>query len=254
MERMLQLDYRDKIELLVKLIKNSAKTVALTGAGVSTESGIPDFRSRDSGLWNKFRPEEVASIDALKRDPDTFYKYNFKWWQGCLQAQPNETHKALAEMEKKGWLFGVITQNIDGLHQRAGSQKVWEVHGHLRSCRCMKCKKEYDMERLAENYWCHHCGGLLRPNVVLFGDPMPEDYYTAEKVMTGCQLLLVIGSSLQVYPVAGLPYLSRQVAIINYDPTPWDDNAQVVFHHSSSEVLAEVVKQLGDSTGPYFVG
>ncbi|MBO8137616.1 MAG: NAD-dependent deacylase [Desulfotomaculum sp.] len=247
------MQYRESIKLLVDLIKGSSKIIVLTGAGASTESGIPDFRSRNTGLWNKYKPEEVASVDALKKDPETFYKLNLQWWQGCLKAQPNRTHYALAELEKRGWLLGVITQNIDGLHQKAGSQRVWEVHGHLRSCRCTQCKKEYDINRLTENYWCDSCGSLLRPNVVLFGDPMPEDYYTAEKVMSGCQLLLVVGSSLQVYPVAGLPYMARQVAVINRDPTPWDESAAVVFNQTSSRVLNDVLELLKDETGPYYV-
>lgn len=249
---MLILNYSNKIDCLVDLIKNSNKTLVITGAGASTESGIPDFRSKANGLWKKYNPEDVASINALKRDPQSFYKLNTQWWQQCIMAQPNHTHYALAKLEKLGWLLGIITQNIDGLHQRAGAQRVWEVHGHLRTCRCLKCQQEYNISRLDSGYNCD-CGGVLRPNVVLFGDPMPEEYFTVEKVMSGCQLLLVIGSSLQVYPVASLPQLARQVVIINHDPTPWDDRAVLVLRESSGKVLKDLVTKLGNDQGPYYI-
>ncbi|WP_031516014.1 SIR2 family NAD-dependent protein deacylase [Desulfofalx alkaliphila] len=246
------MDYSRRLDKLAQLIRESTKTLALTGAGVSTESGIPDFRSKEKGLWNRFDPEEVASIGALERDPAEFYRNNLKWWELCLQAQPNEAHRSLAQLERKGWLLGVITQNIDGLHQKAGSKRVWEVHGHLRTCRCMKCKKTDQMDRLKESYHCAACGGLLRPSVVLFGDSMSNDYYNAEKVMSGCQLLLVVGSSLQVYPVAGLPYMARQVVIINRQPTPWDSQARLVINQSAGLVLSDLVEILGDEKGPYY--
>lgn len=243
-------DYQQKITQLAQLLKDSKRTLVLTGAGASTESGIPDFRSGKSGLWEKYNPQEVASIQALKKDPKEFYRLNLRWWEECLQAQPNKTHYALAQLEKMGFLLGVITQNIDGLHQRAGSERVWEVHGHLRSCQCFTCRRTYDMERLKENFYCD-CGGLLRPNVVLFGDAMANDYLTAEKVMAGCQMLLVVGSSMQVYPVAGLAYMARRVVIINHDPTPWDEEASLVFHQSSGLVLTDVVQQLQGQRGVF---
>lgn len=245
------MDYQKKIERLIKLVKDAHKTVVLTGAGASTESGIPDFRSKKSGLWNKYTPEEVCSIKALKKNPRKFYELNLKWWQECIKAKPNKTHYSLAQLEKTGWILGVITQNIDGLHQRAGSRRVWEVHGHLRTCHCFNCNNEYDIKRLSQSYRCD-CGGLLRPDVVLFGDAMSEDYYVAEQVMSGCQLLLVVGSSLQVYPVANLPQFARQVVIINHECTPWDDRAELVFNQDSGAVLSKLVECLGESCGPYF--
>jgi NAD-dependent deacetylase len=237
------IDYQQKISQLAKLIKKSKRTLVLTGAGASTESGIPDFRSSKSGLWEKYNPQEVASIQALRRDPEKFYQLNLQWWDECMRAQPNKTHYALAQLEKMGFLLGVITQNIDGLHQKAGSERVWEVHGHLRNCQCFTCRRAYDMERLKENFYCD-CGGLLRPSVVLFGDSMAWDYLAAEKAMAGCQLLLVVGSSMQVYPVAGLAYMARKVVIINHDATPWDKEATLVFRQSSGQVLTDVVQQL----------
>ncbi|MEG6614971.1 NAD-dependent deacylase [Peptococcaceae bacterium 1198_IL3148] len=243
------MNYREKIEHLVSLVKISNKTLVLTGAGASTESGIPDFRSQKKGLWQKYNPEEVASLNALKRDPAKFYQLNMQWWRRCIEAQPNATHYGLAQLEKMGWLLGVITQNIDGLHQRAGSKRVWEVHGHLRTCRCFKCGRGYAFSQLESGYICH-CGGVLRPDVVLFGDAMPKDYATAEKVMSGCQLLLVVGSSLQVYPVANLPQFARRLVIINHDPTPWDDRADLVLRESSGQVLGDVLANLDDEQGP----
>lgn len=248
------LQYQDKIEQLVYLIKQAGKVLALTGAGVSTESGIPDFRSRNTGLWNEFEPAEVASIQALKKTPPSFYRFNLQWWKGCLVAKPNAAHHALAELERAGWLLGVITQNIDGLHQAAGSTRVWEVHGNLRSCYCLSCCTEYEISRLFQDFFCDHCNGLLRPRVVLFDDPMPRDYYTAQKVMSGCQLLLIIGSSLQVQPVASLPDLSRQVVIINREPTPRDETAELVFREPASQVLGDLARALKDLQGPYFQG
>ncbi|GAB6180628.1 NAD-dependent deacylase [Desulfotomaculum defluvii] len=252
MKGCLKLKYLDRIQRLSELIKTTGKVLALSGAGISTESGIPDFRSKDTGLWNQYEPQKVASIQALKKDPKSFYDLNFKWWNVCLRAKPNQAHVALAQLEEMGWLLGTITQNIDGLHQQAGSQRVWEVHGHLRGCSCLNCKDDYDLEQLFQNYYCPHCGGLLRPHVVLFGDTMSVDYFMAEKVMSGCQLLLVIGSSLQVQPVASLPYLSRQIVIINKEPTAWDNHATLVFHESASKVLWDLVSIMKKQTGPYY--
>lgn len=249
---MSKLQYQDRINKLTELIKAAGKVLALTGAGISTESGIPDFRSKDTGLWHRYDPQEVASIRALKKDPQSFYALNFQWWDSCLRARPNKAHLALAQLEAMGWLLGTITQNIDGLHQQAGSQRVWEVHGHLRECSCLVCQHNYSLEQLRQDFHCPNCGGLLRPQVVLFGDRMSEDYFKAEKVMSGCQLLLVIGSSLQVQPVASLPYLSRQVVIINKESTVWDEQAQLIFHEPASKVLRDLVSSLGESTGPYY--
>jgi len=239
-----------RIETLARLLEEARPAFALTGAGISTESGIPDFRSRGTGLWERFDPAEVCSIDAFHRDPARFWRFNLQWWLPCREARPNRAHKALAALEQHGLLRGVITQNIDGLHREAGST-VWEVHGHLRTCHCLKCQKEYGFEHLVKQYnggvnppRCG-CGGLLRPDVVLFGDAMREDFWVASQVLSGCQLLLVVGSSLQVYPVAGLPQLARRLAIINRDPTPYDERADVVIQGNAGDVLEAVLAKLG---------
>lgn len=244
------MSYQKKIDKLAKLVKESSRTIVLTGAGASTESGIPDFRSAKTGLWEKYNPQEMVSVDALRRDPELFYELNMQWWQGCMEAKPNLTHFSLAELEHMGFVLGIITQNIDSLHQKAGSKRVWEVHGHLRSCHCVKCRREYKLERVKENIYCD-CGGLLRPAVILFGDTMAEDFFKAEKAMVGCQLLIVVGSSLQVYPVAYLPQLAKRLVIINHDPTPWDRKAELVFNESSGEVLSNLVEKLEGQKGPF---
>lgn len=243
------MDYADKIILLANLIKSSGKVLALTGAGISTESGIPDFRSKD-WLWNKIDPDST-SLPALLRSPETFYKQNLPWWQQCIKAKPNTGHLALAALEKQGWLLGVITQNIDGLHQRAGTKRIWEIHGNLNDCSCINCKNTFPISQLYKSYVCCHCGGLIRPAVVLFEDTMPEAYFTAEKVLSGCQLLLVIGSSLQVYPAAALTDLAQSIVIINNEETPKDDQAVLVIREHAGKVLKDLLGHFTDQFGPY---
>ncbi len=247
------MNYQQKIDQLVHLIKEAGQVLALTGAGASTESGIPDFRSKESGLWNGMPVEELASIRALRKDPQKFYDFHLRWWEVCLGAKPNDTHYALAKLEQTGWLLGIITQNIDGLHQKAGSRRLWEVHGHLRTCYCPQCGQEFAINRLKEDYLCPDCGWILRPRVVLFGDPIPKDYFVAEKVLSGCQLLLVVGTSLQVHPVNTLPQRARRMVIINHEPTPWDSSAELVFRESSGKVLTDITKHLAHIPGPYFI-
>lgn len=244
--------YSDKISDLAELIKNCRPCFALTGAGISTESGIPDYRSADTGLWNKIDPAKAASLSAFKRDPAAFYRLNLQRWRIFSASEPNDAHRALAVLEREGLMVGVITQNIDSLHLKAGSRRVWEVHGHLRTCRCARCNEKYPMDYLLEIYdlgenppRCQECGGVLRPDVVLFEDPMSEDFFRAVKALTGCQLLIVAGSSLQVYPVAGLPEFSRRLVIINRDPTPWDAKAEIVINESTGRVFRDLIHALG---------
>ena len=146
------MEYYDKIKTTARLIRESTKTLALTGAGISTESGIPDYRSPGTGLWEKFDPIKAASLSSLRSDPAKFYNLNLDRWTAYGEAQPNTAHLALAHMEKKGLLLGVITQNIDSLHVKAGSTRVWEVHGHLRTCQCMDCREKHPFAYLVEKY------------------------------------------------------------------------------------------------------
>ncbi|MDF9409187.1 MAG: NAD-dependent protein deacetylase [Pelotomaculum sp. PtaB.Bin013] len=244
--------YEEKINAFVNLLKGSSRTFALTGAGISTESGIPDYRSPGTGLWNKFDPMKVACTSALRRDPAAFYQNNLKRWITYSGAEPNPAHYALAKLEREGFLIGVITQNIDGLHRKAGSQKVWEVHGHLRTCHCFDCKNSYPFEYLINQFdagknppRCDKCNGVLRPDIVLFEDSMGDDYFQATKAISGCQLLIVVGSSLQVYPVASLPDYARQLVIINQDDTPRDSQADLVIHEKSGQVFIDTLAALG---------
>ncbi|OPX90444.1 MAG: NAD-dependent protein deacetylase [Pelotomaculum sp. PtaB.Bin104] len=245
------MEYKEKINALVELMQKSTRNFALTGAGISTESGIPDYRSKGTGLWQKFDPMKVASASALRRDPAGFYNNNLKRWVEFSGAKPNAAHFALADLERKGYLVGVITQNIDGLHRKAGSQRVWEVHGHLRTCHCFDCRKSFPFIDLVNQYdagtnppRCDKCGGVLRPDIVLFEDSMGDDYFQATKVLSGCQLMIVVGSSLQVYPVASLPEYARQLVIINDDETPWDDQAKLVINEKSGKVFTDVLATL----------
>lgn len=245
------MDYSEKIKYLAGLIKNSPHTLALTGAGISTESGIPDFRSPGTGLWTKYDPIKVATVSALKRDPATFYKINLDRWTRYTGVEPNTAHYALARLEREGLLNGVITQNIDGLHRKAGTKQLWEVHGHLRTCRCMDCEQSYPLDFLVNQFnagtnppLCQKCGGVLRLDVVLFEDSLGEDFTGAIHAMNKCRLLIVVGSSLQVYPVAELPERARQLAIINKESTPWDDRADIVINEMAGSVLTDVLAAL----------
>ncbi|MCL6561134.1 MAG: Sir2 family NAD-dependent protein deacetylase [Firmicutes bacterium] len=230
------------------LIRGSSRTFALTGAGISTESGIPDFRSPGTGLWTKFDPFKVATVSALRRDPAAFYKINLDRWTRYSGAQPNPAHFALAGLEREGLLAGVVTQNIDGLHRKAGSRRVWEVHGHLRHLVCGSCQTPGAFE-LAEEAMQKGtlpprcvCGGVLRPDVVLFGETMAPDFNRAYAALRqGCDLMLVAGSSLTVYPAASLVELADRVIIVNRDPTPYDSRAAVVLRGSAGQILTNLL-------------
>lgn len=245
------MDYDSKIQKVVDLLRVSTRTLALTGAGISTESGIPDYRSPGTGLWQKEDPMEVASVSAFNRDPAAYYRKALERWKKWMNAEPNAAHYALARLEKMGYLAGVITQNVDSLHKKAGSVNLWEVHGHMRICYCVSCARRYPFEDLLKQFYgginpprCEDCGGILRPYFVLFGDEMNEEYYGAVKALTGCRLLLVAGSSLQVYPVAGLTGMADQLVIINKDPTPRDGKAAVVINETTGKVFTDILAGL----------
>jgi len=243
------MNYREKIAAIAHLVKTASKTLVLTGAGVSTESGIPDYRSADKGLWKNLDPMRTASLNALIEDPEAFYRNNLARWAAYRQAKPNQAHRAIAALEDQGLIHGVITQNIDGLHLKAGSRRVWEVHGHLRSCCCIDCGAGFPFEHLVEQFdgkinppLCGICRGILRPDVVLFEDALGKDYAAALQAMQCCGLLVVAGSSLQVYPVASLPELAAQVVIINRESTPWDKRSAVVVYEEAGQVFADLLQ------------
>ncbi|MBO8167554.1 MAG: NAD-dependent deacylase [Thermoanaerobacteraceae bacterium] len=241
------MDYQQRLTRAKKLLEQSKRVFALTGAGISTESGIPDYRSPGTGLWEKVNPLKTASASALRNDPAEFYRTTIAQWREFSKAEPNAGHYALKELEENGYILGIITQNIDGLHLKAGSQSVLEVHGHLRTARCMQCENRVLFEEITRQLdagtnppRCAKCSGVLRPDVVLFEDPMSEDFLKASKVLSGCDLLLVIGTSLQVYPVATLPQLAKRLIIINKMPTPYDNQAELIFRESIGQVLTDL--------------
>jgi NAD-dependent deacetylase len=240
----------NQAEKIASLILSSRRVAVLTGAGISTESGIPDFRGQGTGLWERYDPIDVLSLEALQRRPDKFYTVGFKILTGAMGAQPNLSHEILARMEKSSLIHAVITQNIDGLHQLAGSEHVLEVHGHLRTCHCMNCRKRFPMPEIVDRIdkgdippQCI-CGGAIRPDIVLFGDPMTNVLDQAIYESQHCDLLLVLGSSLSVAPVCNLPLMSRRFVIINRENTPCDRYADLVWQTNITEALVQVEASL----------
>ncbi|MBT9171873.1 MAG: NAD-dependent protein deacetylase [Syntrophomonadaceae bacterium] len=237
---------------IAKLIRQSRRCFALTGAGISTESGIPDFRSPGTGLWETMDPLKYATAEVLRDNPEQFWQYGFARFKNLFAAQPNSGHLALAQLEELGMLQGLITQNIDNLHFLAGSRRLYEVHGHTRSCRCTRCQAVYPFNELLRQLdgeiippLCSVCGKPLRPNVVLFGDAMSEDYFLAlDDLSAGCDLMLVVGTSLAVYPVADLPRFAEKLVIINLQPTPLDRQAQFVVREKTGAVLSGIAAAL----------
>ena len=232
--------------MLAELIRANQPCVALTGAGVSTESGIPDFRSA-GGIWAQYDPYEVASIGAFRRDPERVWEFYARRLGVLDDAQPNAAHHALAAFERAGLIEAVITQNVDGLHHAAGSRDVIEVHGSIRDAVCLACgRREEDVRRLLPLPRCENCGAVLKPAVVMFGELLPERAIDrATRLAQEAALLLVVGTSLEVWPVAGLPEETLahggKLAIVNRDVTPYDDRADLVIHGSAGEILGAPV-------------
>ena len=239
------------IQQLQNIVERSQRIVAFTGAGISAESGISTFRGA-GGLWSKYDPAIYANIDIFLQD-STYY-WNFfrdERYPVLQKAKPNKAHYALVELEKQEKIYRVITQNIDGLHQQAGSSDVIELHGTSRTVSCLRCGKKYSIDE-AYNILekelpppCS-CGGRLKPDTVLFGEPLPQHALgEAELAARNCDLFLVLGSSLVVYPAAALPEIAKKtdakLGIINIDPTPLDDLADVVIHDSVSKVLSKII-------------
>jgi NAD-dependent deacetylase len=228
----------DQAQRLAELIRDAESTVALTGAGISVPSGIPDFRSPGEGLWEKVDPMEVAHIDAFRRDPAKFWSFYRPRFHMLGDKKPNDAHKVLAELERRDLLDAVITQNIDQLHHKAGSERVIEVHGSIRTSSCQWCGTSFplaEVEGLFDEEGaarCADCSGPVKPDVVLFGELLPaKAMEEAESLAAKADLMLCVGSSLEVYPVAGLPSvtLSRggKIAVITQGPTPFDQDAAV---------------------------
>jgi NAD-dependent deacetylase len=227
----------DDVAALAELVRSARSVVALTGAGISVPSGIPDFRSPGTGIWENVDPMEVAHIDAWRADPERFWSFYGHRFQTLGDKQPNGAHAALAELERRGLVGAVITQNIDMLHRRAGTQDLIEVHGSIASCVCLSCAARVpSSDVLAQldkvTVPVCACGRPLKPDVVLFGEFLSEHALDrATQLATDADLLLCIGSSLEVYPVAQLPGITLrhggEIAIVTQGPTPYDDYAAV---------------------------
>ncbi len=240
------------------LLRSARRAVALTGAGISTASGIPDFRSPGSGLWEHNDPMAVASMTAFRYHPDRFYEWVRPLAQRILAAEPNPAHIALARLEAAGRLVGVVTQNIDDLHHRAGSKHVLEIHGHLRQATCVCCYRVFSTEGFVDRYItagevprCPVCGGVLKPNVVLFGEQLPlQAVHQAEAWIDASDLLLVVGSSLEVTPAALFPLRAldagAHLIIINREPTYLDVRADVIVRREAADVLPGLAAEVLD--------
>ncbi|WP_202711345.1 SIR2 family NAD-dependent protein deacylase [Sporosalibacterium faouarense] len=245
----------NEIKAACKMINTSKDTLILTGAGISTESGIPDFRSPNTGLWEKIDPMEALSTSVLLNNPRKFYEEGFKLLTDMKDVKPNKGHIALAEMEEMGFIKGIITQNIDNLHQKAGSKIIYEVHGDTRSGRCTSCNNQVELNNLVEQVKrevippkCNRCGGILRPNVVMFGDQLPKDFNIAWDLVQNCELLIVVGSSLSVAPVSYLPQMASRLIIINLGSTPFDRQADIVIKERAGDALDKIVNELKKGT------
>ena len=236
---------------LVALIRERGPCVVLTGAGVSTESGIPDFRSA-TGLWAEFDPYDYGSIESFRENPARIWEFYGPRLGMLLDAEPNAAHLALAELERLGFVEAIVTQNIDLLHERAGSREVVEVHGSIRTSSCQRCGAVYPLERVLELLpvpRCEACEAVLKPDVVMFGELLPEAAIErAFALACGTRLLLAVGSSLEVYPVAGLPLETLAAggafAIVNKGPTGLDARASLKLDAPAGETLAAVVEAL----------
>ena len=241
-------------DLLAQLLRAEQPCVVLTGAGVSTESGIPDFRSR-TGLWAEYDPMEYATISAFRHDPAKVWDFYAKRCEVLATAEPNAAHRALAELERRGLVRAVITQNIDLLHERAGSRELVEVHGSIRTSSCSSCGHVEPLEGVLELLRdtrapaCRSCGQILKPDVVMFGELLPRDAIDRAFELAGeAALMLVVGSTLEVHPVAELPETTLsaggRLAIVNRGRTPYDARAAVAVDGPAGEVLAAVVEEL----------
>ncbi|MGH2994701.1 MAG: NAD-dependent protein deacylase [Gaiellaceae bacterium] len=242
-------------EQLVGLIRDNQPCVALTGAGVSTESGIPDFRS-PTGIWAQFDPLEYATLGAFRADPEKVWRFYAPRFAMLTEAQPNAAHLALAELERLGLVQAVVTQNIDLLHERAGSRDVVEVHGSIRTSTCPACGSRYELAAVVPLIEagdgaprCTDCRAVLKPDVVFFDELLPEGVMERAQELAGqARLLLVVGSSLEVYPVADLPHRTLaaggKVAVVNRTHTWVDGRAALTVARAAGEVLAAVVQEL----------
>ena len=241
---------------LAELIRGSGCTVVLTGAGISVPSGIPDFRTPETGLWANVDPMEVAHVDVFERDPARFWAYYRPRFQSLGDKRPNPAHEALAELERRGLIEGVITQNIDRLHRAGGSRNVVEVHGSIETSSCTSCAASYGLDQVDALFdgdgvaICASCGGAVKPDVILFGEMLSESAMAcARDLAERAELMICIGSSLAVYPVAGLPQLTLErggrLALVTMGETPYDADAELKLDGEVVDELGAVLAALG---------
>jgi len=247
-------DLTAKIQKFAQLILDANNIVVLTGAGMSTESGIADFRSPGTGLWEKVNPDEFASIHSYVSDTKKNLDFMLEMGLNIFKARPNKGHKMLTKLQKLTKLEGILTQNIDGLHQKAHSKNIVELHGTAHEAICMGCNKIYPITTMINQVMkgenrpsCEACNGLLKPNAIFFGEPMRSDILRqADDMINNCDLLIVLGSSLLIYPVAFYPRkalsLGAKIAIINIQETDVDPFAEVVIHEKIGNVFPLIVE------------
>ena len=244
------------IDFAADLFRQARRVVVLTGAGISTPSGIPDFRSEGTGLWSREEPLEVASLSTFRTAPEKFYAWFRPLAGHIFNAQPNPAHRALADLEAGGRVHCIATQNIDMLHQKAGSRNVVELHGTLATLSCAQCYQQIDSGEVLDAFiergeipHCRLCGGILKPDVILFGEQLPQKaWFEAQRQARDCDLMVVAGSSLEVLPVAGLPMqaLDRgaHLIIVNNSPTYLNVRADVVFTEDVASILPDIAERV----------
>ena len=254
--KIIKLIEKKKIQNAAELLLKSKEAIALTGAGISTESGIPDFRS-EGGIWKKYKPEIYGNIEAFLKNPAKFWEMAQKIAPNLFKAKPNPGHYALAELEKMDLIKAVITQNIDELHQKAGSVIVYEVHGSINRFTCLGCRASYTKEQVFRKLKkekkhgpsCEYCAAPLKPSVVLFGEGLPRfEMYQSQALAKKADVMLIAGSSLSVAPVCDLPlYTLREkgdLIIVNDEPTDLDEKATVVIRHKTGTILPLIVEEI----------
>ncbi len=237
------------------LFRKAKRVVVLTGAGISTPSGIPDFRSEGTGLWSRDEPLEIASLNNFRTAPEKFFQWFRPLAGQIFNAEPNAAHIALADLERHGVSVAIATQNIDGLHQKAGSEKVFELHGTIRTLSCTQCFRRYESPPFLKAYIeqgtipsCANCNGILKPDVILFGEQLPQSaWFEAQRETRQADLMLVAGSSLEVLPAAGLPMQAvdrgAHLIVINNTPTYINVRADVVLMNDVAAILPEIIKR-----------